>query len=423
MGTELKQDKKDVHLFATLQSDTDSLQFHYLKREQDAFAGLSPTLTPLSNESETDYLHVGYKKAFTDTLSLMVTYDHSEHTFEHNDLLPLKILSTDPPTVLYDANNAFDDQVITTKLQHQIKYNDHTLLSGIKYRNNQFDSKMSMGVVTLPESPFDEQHITTLFLEDQYQASEDSLLTAGIKYSYYKNNGAVPNSDFISGHLSMIYRMPIGTSKFFINYDTIPTTPWVQVNPLFDIGHLDDQKIFTAMYSFDIHAKDHNTSWMLRHVRLKDFTYMRSDTVIESFDETIKGYFADMTSNYRFDADHEIQFNVNYAYIDNAIKSDHSVINTYLRLFDSWGKIQLFNELYIRDNLKNAFDYLSLDYSAGITYHASDTFDISFKGENIFNKSRLNTFLVGTDPLTDDVQRKTYQTIQQTFILQVKYLF
>ncbi len=422
LGADLEQDKKDLHLFATLKSDTDSLQFHYLKRVQDAFAGISPTLTPNNNNIESDYFHVGYKKAFTDDLSLTVTYDQHESTFDHKDILPLTGSSTDISN-LYNLNSRVDDQVITAKVQHLFRFDDHRLLSGMKYRNNQFKIDETIGGVTLPQDPFDEQHILTLFLEDEYDITENILLTTGIKYANFHNNGNVDDNDHLSGHLGLLHDISIGTSKFFVNYEVIPIAPSIRIDPLLDTGDLKDQTMLSTTYAFSRKKESLENTFILRYMRLKNFNYIRPDSTVESFQETQKVYEINLFSKYRFKTDHELQFGIDYSHIDDSPVGDFAILNGYIRVFDTWGKIRLFNELFMHNNYADYHKDLSLDYSAGIDYHVNDTLNIAFKGENIFNSSRLNTTTYGVDPVTSKVETRPYQTIQQTFLLQVKYLF
>lgn len=423
LGTELRQDKKDIHLFATLQDETNSLQIHYLNREQDAFAGVSPTLTPLSNDIESDYLHIGYEKAFSDDLSLTLTYDRRETTFDHLDMFPLTGLPMVSSTSAYALQNQVYDQVITAKIEHHFRYDDHDIVSGLKYRDNQFGIDGSIGEIALPQNPYDEQQILTFFIEDEYDISEDILMTMGIKYASFHNNGDMTDKQNFAGHLGLLYAMPIGTSKIFINYDVIPVAPWIRINPLFDSGDLEDQKMFSATYAFSQERDSYENALILRYLRIKDFTYMRPDNRVESFQDTQKGYVVNLYSKYRFDADHELQSGIDYNYLDDSMIGDHPVLNGYLRLLDTWGKIRLFNELFMRDNFTDGHKDLSLDYSAGVQYQASETLSFSFKGENIFNDSRLNTSVYGNDPLTNKREITPYQTIQQTFLVQVKYLF
>lgn len=422
LGADLEQDKENSHLFATLQSDTDTLQLHYLKRDQDALAGLSPTLTPLDSDSETTYFHAGYQKQITDDLSLMVNYDKSEYELDHLDILPLKVLPR-APFNLYDAQYKTEDQVISAELQHQYGFGDHTLLSGIKYRNNQFGMETVMGGVRLPQKEFDEQHLFTMFLEDQYSYSDDLMLIVGLKYTDIHNNGGVDDVDYLSGRFALRYAMPIGISKFSLSVDTVPVMPSARIDPLFMATKIDDQKLISMAYSFNKKTSSSDSTLLIRYVSMKEFTMMSPEATMESYDRSVNALALYLNSKYKFDVDHELQSSFHYYYMDNMPIGDIAIVSATLRLFDRWGDIQVFNELFMRQSLKDTDEGKSFDYSAGIQYQASEALSFALKGENIFNDSRLNTALRSIDPVTAEVKTTPFQTIQQTFLVQVKYLF
>ncbi len=214
--------------------------------------------------------------------------------------------------------------------------------------------------------------IHSLYLQDQYTLHENMMLALSLKANAYdfktdSLHGKDASLNTWQGRAAFSTIQGAWRLKAFVTHMEFPTQLYVLLlhdYPLVSQTHdavsgeirwsdtTDDIRLFSS-YSWYDHVILLNP--------LAPMTARQSDlfeTVNLSFDYS-----------HHFNTDHRIDANINWTHIDNAPYDifDKTFYGGFVRLLDTFGDIDLFNEVIYRE--KTVFSDAGWDYSAGMIYH------------------------------------------------------
>ena len=425
----LSRDSKTAHLFGSLYKGNHKIFLDIIKEKKDAFVGPGIFATPLVNEHKNEYLHIGYDTKFKN-FSFLASYSQLDNTTDFQDANKDSIVFVNTMKSLnipYAISSDTSSQVYTLGIKYHLNFEKNRLLIGSKYREKHFSfDNVLINNTPRPQSKNDKQTVTTLFLENQYNISQNSIFTSGIMGTQVKNNYSVQDDDLLSYRLGYTYTNKNWISKTIASYLEFSLDPYMINNSLYLLHptkELDQEQ--QSIYMEDIQYQQNNYfhEVILSYAKVKNRLMPDTTTgLLDPYDNTIKL----ISLLYRFKMDYRSDDNVEFTIGNNKINNMPTVnsMNQYaatLRNFNSYKKFDFFNEiLYFRDDISKK-DYF--DYTLGIIYHQSDDLSISLKGTNILNKT-MESHYAALNPQT--FQQDTplsIAPIDQSIMLGLEYSF
>ena len=425
----LSRDSKTAHLFASLSKKNNKILFDVIREKKDAFIGQSIFATPLVNEHKNDYLHIGYDTKYNN-LAFLASFEQLNNRTNFQDANKDKVLTLNQNQTLnrpYSLKFDTDSQVYTLGIKYHLNFEQNRLLIGSKYREKHYKFDIETLNDTLQsDSKNDKQTIATIFLENQYIISQNSILTSGIMGTQVKNNYSVQNDDLLSYRFGYTYANKQWVSKTIVSQLEFSLDPYLVNNSLYLLHptqKLDKEQ--QSIYMQNVKYQQDNYLHEAIFSYVKEKNKLMSDTTTRRLD-TYRHTIKSTSLAYRYKMDYRSDDNIEFTIGKNKIKNIPIVnsMNQYsatLRNFNRYKKFDFFNEiLYYRNDIKKK-DYF--DYTLSIIYHKTDDLSISLKGTNLLNKARESQYYALSPDTFQQDAPLSISPIDQSIMLSLEYTF
>lgn len=418
-GTELSKDKKVGHLFAKVQKDTLKLNVQVLKNENDAFINRSLDATPLDSYMKEEYFNINLEKTFYDN-TLQFYLDHtlinSEYSFvDDNNFSPFFAGK--------DYESKLQENVTTFKMVHENDYGQHHIFTGIDFRNKAWKFKaLSLDNVPLPQSGFDNQQVVSVYFQDEYWLTDNSIFTFGAKYSDVKNNGGINSDNGKNIRIGHILTTDRFTFKTYLNDASMMIEPYL-ITSNYGNKSLEKEQIKLISHETSYETESNKASIM--------FGYSHIDDAIMYNYSTGKVFNVPTTIRYKYIVlrdEFQILNLKNHISFFMSQRRDVPVVDVLdyrggtLRTLYTLNEFDLFSEFVYRKNDESSTSFY--DLSLGIKKEIYKDLLLSFKGENILNKAYATNFNILSDPT--DITSNTTISSEHTpkrFLIGLEYRF
>ena len=141
-------------------------------------------------------------------------------------------------------------------------YGDNSFLLGARGRYKRFDiDKFSVDGTNVPiTSAYDTDFISSIYAENEYMLSQNSMIIASLKFDDYYRNGGVKNENPIGGRLGYIYNKENYYLKSFLFYGELPPEPYIIAsNKRTNSSDADMEKAYSASAEFGYETKKYKT--------------------------------------------------------------------------------------------------------------------------------------------------------------------
>ena len=418
--TALSRDKKRIHLLSSFYNQNNRVLLQAIKSKEDTFMGKSIDATPLENNNNTDFLHLGYDTKI-DNFSFLATYDFmSNNRYSADDIGAAKTV-----------HSKLSSHVYSTELKYNYIVSSNKLVFGGKYRLKKYnyDSRIANGIA-LPPPSNDTQTIGAVFVENQYSLKENSILTTGVSASQVRNNNSDQDDKLLMYRIGHTY-----TTKNFV-FKTIGSRvqmsldPYLvsESNPYTVAGNKDVQSLDSIIENITYEKEYDKYELMLSS--LKSIDYLVPTMPQKKLDNhnkvvTTNGILTRWTHNYnKFD-----KLFLTFGYMQ---KKNLPLIDTrkeytgVFRNINTYKNFDIFNEvLYYKDDVDNKEFY---DYSAGVKYHYNKDLTISLKGENLLDKAKTTSYsrvdvTTLSNPIPSFEEPLEISPIDRRVTISLEYLF
>ena len=425
----ISRDSQNTHLFGSLYKNNHKILLDIIHEKKDAFIGTGVFATPSVNKHDNKYFHIGYDTQYKN-LSFLASYEQLNSTTNFQDankdsiILVNTIRSLNIP---YAISSDTSSQVYTLGTKYHLTFENNRLLIGSTYRVKHFKfNRVIINDTPHPQSKNDKQTIATIFLENQYSISKNSIFTSGIMSTQVKNNYSVQNDDLLSYRLGYTYTNKQWVSKTIVSHLEFSLDPYLVNNSLYLLHptkKLDKEQQSIYMQNIKYQKNNYFHEVILSYLKAKNRLMQDSTTgLLDPYPHTIK-----LTSLlYRFKMDYRSDDSIEFTIGGNKIKNIPIVnsMNQYsatLRNFNSYKKFDFFNEiLYYRDDIRKK-DYF--DYSLGVIYHQSDDLSISLKGTNLLNKATESQYYALSPQTYQQDTPLSISPIDKKIMLSLGYTF
>lgn len=428
--TPLSRDKDSLHLFLSLQDDNNRVEYNRIEGKSDLFMdGIGGgDGSPLVNDTDVIYNLIGwYSTYFHEKLSLSLDYIQADIEAKESDDEPLNTIFVDGeivnPTltgrnipVSYDSyNSKSEEKQLSAVLKYKEKIGNHNLLGGLQFRKKDFKtdnitasataqvtsfvpsigfftSPVPMGTINIDRNilpnlfNYTSEKVYGAFLEDTYSIDENQAIVAAMKHDRVKPNSAsaLEDQDLSLYRLGYIYTNEDFSFKTFFVSTESRVDPNFYTRVLVN-GQLDPQRddSITIEANWEKGSFIHGLNFF--KTRQKNKLYSASGTAQNLSDPYYRQGIS-YKNSYSFNKLNRIDTNFFIMNTKNKFENEEdTVYGGYVRLLNTVGKFDFYNELIYRDGYEGL--KVGYDFNSAITYNHTRDLKVSLKGENIFDKA------------------------------------
>lgn len=397
-GAELGRDQLRKRFYGSISNDNHRFELHGVKSDNDAFLGEVPNVKMVDNAFNYSYINVATHSTFLDdSLSLDISYTNIDSSYkqQHHPIVG----GTPLPDVNTRTKNN-EEESFTIGLQNVWNFENHDVTMGLEYRYKYFDiSNFTInGAPTGYIQAYDTEDIFSLYLQDLYQITDNSVLSLSLMNQFYQRNGDVNAPNNLQLRLGYNYYLEKFTSKTTVSSQSFAAEPYTLISAGADNPNLKSESYYSFDQELTFKSLDTINNFIFTFARLIDYP------IPGSFGEQIKPYNSPkdldiVTASYEFTYFYSVkdkfEFNVNYSNSDSVYTTDKvELYSALLRSLNTFGNWDIFNELWM---IAPEFDRdMSFDYTLGVKYRPTKDFSVQLKGENLLNMGEKRVFIDGT---------------------------
>lgn len=413
-GVPVKRDGERLTVLASIYNDKHRFLINAMKDKSDLSISDNVFTAYGIAKKEHDYFFVGYDTDVIDNFTILASAQYADSEVYKKDILGY----------YEDRNYSRKERTLTAELKYNLESQNNRLIVGAKFRHKYFETdSFYIGATLQPTKSYDKQNISSVFFEERYNISENSIINAAAHYSYTDNNSYVNDENLLQLRLAHTYLYDNFVFKTFIYHVESLIEPYIYTDTN-TVEPLKPQTLDTISEEIKYRYKSSEFKLFLAY---REHENVFKENVLPSLywytnsEDKYKNLVGYLEYTYDFNHDNKLVANVSYNYAYDMPKEKREGA-AFVRSLNSVGKFDVFNEVvFNRNNIikKNYFDY-----SAGVKYRHSKELTLSVKGENIFNRGyeegyfRVNPtfpFPVDTPLLISPVEQRFYVTVEYLF--------
>lgn len=409
----LSRDYKRTQIFGYIKNENQIAHLQIITKDADSLAGMSWDATPELSEVDYSSIHFDYKIDISKQWHAQVAYNRTKLDIRQRDNMPLMFA----PLGQTSLNTSMESSSLTAELSYQNSFGDHEIAAGAKVRKKELVSHKISGI-DVPLPAFDTEVVSSLFLQDQYNLSDNHLLSLGLSYSYINRNGDIPSDDlwqFRVGYIyanehwsykTYIYNIMLAKDPASLTLAAPGSKPLVQTS----IGHT---------HEISYRNDKHSTRLILMGMRAKNEIITEE---LLKIDPNLETDYLSAILNYRysFDSDNTINFQLHYADAKNSIYEFKSWGGTAM-LSNSYKQFEFFNSVIWNWNDNDDKHYF--DLTSSMVWNINKDLSVTLKGENLLNKG-TKTDIFRLDLLTGvPMMPLSIPTSDRRITLEVEFRF
>lgn len=416
-GTELSRDKKVSHIFGSLSKNNHNIIVEYIDSKKDGFISRSLDATPVKSELAGNYFHLGYDAKI----------NNFSYLFSYEDMGTQSDFKDDNQTYK-SVETKTSSQVYTAEIKYNLTSAYNKFIIGLKYRYKAFKyDKFQINYSDVPLTNFDNQQVSSLFVENQYSLAQNSILTTGISYMDVKNNDSVQQDNLLNYRIGHTYTTTQWINKVVFAHLEVAMEPYlVNSDNIYIVsGKKKSQTLDALTHHIIFEPNDNKYEFILNYSKAKG--YLQPSMINKGLLDNIKNNVIVVGSEFRWTYKYNEydKLITSFGYMNQTGLPIKHKLNNYratIRNINTYDKFDIFNELLFHyDTLYKENTY---DYSVGVKYHYSKDLTISVKGENLFNKARKfhYTRVTNINTLTQEEPLKI-SPIDKKIMFSLEYLF
>ena len=456
---ELSRDVLMERIFLSLNSENHSFQLHASNMDGNAFMGSfmsvdsnlsSPDSTSLPDDTKVSntFISAAFESNFQDK-TLILNADIMQRKTHLTDIYtsPLAYrprFNLGSQQQVTSSHQDMDENTYTLGLRKKFETQNNTFTTGIKFRHKRFDisdASLNSYLYTPPSTvsptptalnstpPYKKTDIYSMFAQDQYSIDETQLFTISLMVQHYNNRHTTAQDyDLFQRRAGYVYTEDTWLAKTFISHEEFAPEPYFTVTGSGQYSNVNLKKssYLSASQELSYNKNDTLSKIVLSYTKARDLHILDhlklnnssedNDIIMASFEET-----------FSFNTKDKLELQAYVVSLSSPFSnSSDSTHGGMIRMLNTYSKLDLFNELIIREK-SSAKVKNSHDYSAGLIYHISQDFQLNIKGENLLDNSYEQTYIdqiYQTDKTTiESVDYLIAPVIERRFWLGMELLF
>jgi len=415
----LQRDQLRNRFYGSMSTENHSLELHAVQSENDAFLGKFTNAEIIDTSMEYQHISISTFSQFMDkSLTLKASYTKTDTEFEEHFNRP------DFNITNLSARDKTKEESFTLSTQKKWDVSDHEISLGLEYRYKFFDiaeSYFNDTPVNFHQA-FDTEQIYSLYLQDLYNVTDNSLISLSLMNQFYERNGDVNEPDNLQLRLAYIYSDKAFTSKTTLSSQEFAAEPYTIISSGHGNVNLKSERYNSLAQELTYKTDNTLNNVLLSYARLSEYPIIGPSGRPENSDKEFDIYTATYEFTYYYSIKDKFEFQLNYSNSDTAYTNDKAkILSSLFRSLNTFGALDVFNELWI---VSPAFSTeISVDYSAGLKYRVSRDFSFQIKGENIFDSAEKRIYFNGLDPDNNEIKSVQMSTIDRKVWFGLEYLF
>ena len=415
----IKRNIKNYNLFASIYDDKNRFMLKAVHYDKGGLFGISLDAKPDTSDIKTDNIHLGYERNI-DKFNLSFIFDKikNETVYKENILNYYKFT---PMSSFYVKSTS---EIYTTKASYICKYKNNKMILGDKLRLKHFVyNNIKINGVELPRYGHTKQLVNTVFVENNYNYTDNAILTAGISYSHINNNGNVPSAHTLLYRLGHTFLKNNWVVKTYFSHIEMPLDPYL-INSIYAVPNkmLKTQKINTYIFDIKYSKNLHSFESILGYLTSKDYIMADNSGLLDNSNQKVSADYAHFRWIYKYAPLNKLITSFIYRRIYNIpVTSSIKMYNATIRNLQQFDKFDAFEELvFDRDNVRKKSFF---DLSIGVKYHLSDNFSIALKGTNLFDKAIETSYKRWDSATLNPLEPVAVSSIDRKIILTLEWYF
>jgi len=408
----LSRDFERTQLFSYVKTEDQIFHLQVMKKNTDSLAGMSWDATPLVSDMNYLNLHMDYGIDLSEHWRAQIAYDWLKTDMAQADDFPLAWRDALGANIF---DGRYKNSTYSAELTYKETIGDNRITAGIKGRYKELDSFTNFGQNAL-FSPFTDEKIATLFLQDQYALTDQQLLTLGVSYNYISRNGGVEDDSLLQLRLGYIFTSDHWSYKAYLYRAQFALEPLVRY---LDLSTYQGVKPQTSIAGTQELAYS-NDNYRLR---LMFLLMQDEDSLIQNYGQgDTTNFFTFFNYDYDFDLNNKMNLQLYYANYKNIGNVDKlEDLSGYLSFINTYESFDFYNGVVWHSNSLDWKNYF--DLSSSITWNIDEDTTLTLKGQNLFGRAK-ETYLFRFDPTTGDILRPlSISPIDQRIIIELEYMF
>jgi len=353
-------------------------------QNRDSFLDTSIDNTPISAKVKSKFLHLGYDGNI-ENFALLSDFDYKLTDSYFKDEK-----NSDDDYPIYMQIAKIDAKLFNTEIKYRFLTDKSLLIGGIKYRFKWFKyDKLIRNNEKLPRTGNTNQQLVSLFLENQFFFSKNSIFNFGIMGGDVKNNSSKQQDKILNyriGHTyfrnKFIFKTILGHTEFSIDPILVNSQNYL----------IKDEKvklIKNNAFQENIIYKNnnHKINFLYSYSIFKNYLVpdISDKYLLFNTDKKIKNYDIYLSYENNYNDIDKLFISGEYLFYEVPLFKKVRKYKYSIRNLQTFDKVDIFNEIvltFVNDDRK--FYYV---YNCGVKYHYSNDLVFSLKGENIFNNS------------------------------------
>ncbi len=401
------KDKESHHILLSLQNEHNRLEYNKIRLNTDRFIGGFINY-PEKNETTYDYDAISWHSNWLENkLNLSLDYISLTNSEEEQadkrkyKSINKKILAKQEnkkvenfpedfayKIPIYNRYSKMKESQWNAILKYNTQIKKHDLLIGtyLRYKKLAVDKLGEIHFEHISDNKndlitrydhenwliYDKEKMYGVFFQDKYSLQDNQLLIASLKYDRLSTNSNQLKSDTVYfARLGYIYHEDSFSFKAFYN----------KYKTNFDFFTYTNNNDLSLELDWAKNKHNYTLNFFLEKEQVSEMIYE---------EQSLSPYYLkglSFSHAYDFDIANKIYTNI---FIANEksddIQKNDDFYGGYIRLFNSFGKLDLYNELIYRGFYENTNKHnFNLNFAA--TYKINRDFHIFLKGQNILNKA------------------------------------
>lgn len=416
---EISRDSTRKHFLGTVFDKHNHLLIDVQNVDQNPLSNISVDGTSTNSLIEQNNLQISYINTYLDNIKLKTSYQKAYNNINFRDDAILSGYPIYYP--VYDFQSEYNDSVFSSEIDYGYKDSLNNFYIGANARMKMLDfiGLKHNGRNIPASSVYDRQNIYSFFVQDELSINDNSIISAGVKYSNVDNNGGVDDNDFALYRIGYVFNKNNFTSKIFYYHTPTLLEPYLYTSWFSNRNDSLKPEISDIVYTqLEYEINKNYLSLMYGQNNQKNTLYTNG-YYLDNAEDSQKTNFVNLDYKYSFSSLNSVATNyfINFNE-DIPLLGDYREYGGYIRFLNTIGKTDIFNEIIYREN--SIEKHASFDYSTGVKYKYSDNLFFSVKGENLFNKAyeeKIRTLnyaniVVGKSSPMD---RRIYATLEYMF--------
>ena len=417
--SEISRDNTRKHFLGTIADKHNHLLIDTQYVDQKPLSNLSVDGTSTNSLIEQNNLQISYINTYLNNIKIKASYQRAYNNINFRDNAILSGYPIYYP--VYDFQSEYNDSVLSSEIDYGYKDSLNNFYIGANARMKMVDviRLKHNGRTILSDYDYDRQNIFSFFAQDELSITDNSIISAGVKYSNVDNNGGKDDTDFAMYRIGHVFNKNNFTSKIFYYHTPNLIEPYLYTSWFSNTTDSLKPEVSDIIYTqLEYEADKNYLSFMYGHNNQKNTLYTNV-YLLDNAEESQKTNFVNLDYKYSFSSLNSIATNyfINFNE-DTPSLGDYKEYGGYIRFLNTIGKVDIFNEIIYREN--SIDKHASFDYSTGLKYKYTDNLFFSIKGENLFNKAyqeeirTLNyaNILAGQ---VSPIDRRIYATLEYMF--------